>query len=529
MRSQFLSAVTGEGREVLFDLVKRRRVGRDGGVDLGTLAQVMKDCLDGIETEPLGEELDGQRRFVIGELEVHLGFGREEGGAQLAESGEVLAENHLAVTRSHCLAPCGIGLEFLIDRDAFAQPAGHLVARELQRDHVTEFVPEHGLPIGRVARLGEGAVGGDDAAETHSEVTWIAGHTESAHAEVLGLWENLHDRRRAQLQAVLGAQVGFGALQQGQHTLAVNHRFICGHADDKVAVGQRGELRHVLLESNQVKGGHVVGVGGVHLVGELPPFVLLAKTQQVHRELDFGRKESRIELQGPALASLSLGKAILLRELPADEMVHCRVRFPIEQGGFAGARFRLGIVSQMCQHRPIGPGLGMVRVHQKRSLQGIFRRGVFLAIDQVIGQQQIAGNVIGVLVQSRFEGTQHLTAVARGVGLGEAEKKIRVIRKLLQSLGKHFCRQRVIILGQSQVSACQIGLPTGRVALFGQIEELFEHAPRVCAQQQRCPAHRHQAWGILVSPHAVAAQVVDLAEQAGSLVDLAVLAEDFVS
>src|SRR6266516_7215559 len=91
LRSQFLGAVVGEGREVLFDLVERRRVGSNGGVDLGTLTQVMKNCLYGIETEPFGEELDGQRRFVIGELEVHLGFGREEGGAQLAQSCEVLA------------------------------------------------------------------------------------------------------------------------------------------------------------------------------------------------------------------------------------------------------------------------------------------------------------------------------------------------------------------------------------------------------------------------------------------------------
>jgi hypothetical protein len=85
----------------------------------------------------------------------------------------------------------GIGLQLLVNRDALAEPARHLVGRELERDHVAELVPQHGLPVDRAALVGRRAVGGDHAPETHAEVARIVGHAEGAHAEILLLGKDL--------------------------------------------------------------------------------------------------------------------------------------------------------------------------------------------------------------------------------------------------------------------------------------------------------------------------------------------------
>ena len=47
----------------------------DGLIDGRSVAQVVEDLLEGIESETLDQELDDQRRFVVSELEVQIALG----------------------------------------------------------------------------------------------------------------------------------------------------------------------------------------------------------------------------------------------------------------------------------------------------------------------------------------------------------------------------------------------------------------------------------------------------------------------
>src|SRR5581483_5812197 len=109
-----------------------------------------------------------------GELDVERGLRGHEGGAEFTDWLERVAQDHFAIAGSHRLAPRRIRLPFLINRNAFAEPARHLIAGYAQGNHMTKLMPEHGFPIRfMMACLGRRAVGGDDVPETNSQVTRI--------------------------------------------------------------------------------------------------------------------------------------------------------------------------------------------------------------------------------------------------------------------------------------------------------------------------------------------------------------------
>src|SRR5439155_36932 len=85
-----------------------------------------------------------------------------------------VAQNHFAITRCHRLAPGGIFPGFLIDRNAFAEPARHFIARQLQGDDVTKLMPEHGLPVCRVGRLRRRTVRRHDMPEADADKSWAS-------------------------------------------------------------------------------------------------------------------------------------------------------------------------------------------------------------------------------------------------------------------------------------------------------------------------------------------------------------------
>ena len=242
-RRQLLRAVTGEHGELGLQFCHRRRVLRDGHVNLRSLPEVLQNASNGTDAKTVHEKFHGQRRFVIGKLQMMIRFRGKESRAQFAQRREVLAQNHLPIQRVHLLSPCRVFLLFLENRNAFAQPPWHLVARERQGDHMTEFVPEDGVPIGRMAALRRRAICRDHFSEADPEVTRVPRHPERAHPEILRVRKNLDGHRRLQLETIFLPESRVGSIQERQHGLAVNGRLVGGHPHDEMAVRQRREFR----------------------------------------------------------------------------------------------------------------------------------------------------------------------------------------------------------------------------------------------------------------------------------------------
>ena len=62
------------------------------------------------------------------------------------------------------VAPFGVGGGFLMDRDAFGEPAGHQRIGEGERKDVAHFVPERGVPVESAGLAPGWAIEGDGGA-----------------------------------------------------------------------------------------------------------------------------------------------------------------------------------------------------------------------------------------------------------------------------------------------------------------------------------------------------------------------------
>lgn len=136
------------------------------------------------------------------------------------------------------------------------------------------FVPQHGLPIDRVAAARGGAVGGDDFAETDTQVARVVGHAEGSDAEILLLREDLDGGGGGEFEAVFRDERGAGAFEKSKNTGPVDGGLVGAHAHEEMVVGQGGEGRHGVLQGDEIVGGDVVRVGFVNLLGQRPAFVL---------------------------------------------------------------------------------------------------------------------------------------------------------------------------------------------------------------------------------------------------------------
>src|SRR5205823_2200410 len=110
------------------------------------------------------------------------------------------------------------------------------VARYMQRDYVTEFMPKDRLPIDRVPRMRRGPIGGDDAAEANAQITGIARHSEGTDSKIFLLGENFHDRLVFEIKPVFRAEIAARAAEQIQHLPAKHSGFMAAHAQNKIAV-----------------------------------------------------------------------------------------------------------------------------------------------------------------------------------------------------------------------------------------------------------------------------------------------------
>ena len=73
--------IEANGGKFFFDFGQRQGASGDGLVEAFAGAEIGEDFFQGVESEALDQELDHERRFVIGELEVQRSLGREKGAA----------------------------------------------------------------------------------------------------------------------------------------------------------------------------------------------------------------------------------------------------------------------------------------------------------------------------------------------------------------------------------------------------------------------------------------------------------------
>src|SRR5262245_8613528 len=104
------------------------------------------------------EILNGERRLEIGKLQVQRRRRTQERSAELADWYEAIAQQHGAVFGIDRLAPSFVGLPLFINRNAFAQPARHLVVGLGERDNVAILVVQSRLPAGGARALRRWAV-----------------------------------------------------------------------------------------------------------------------------------------------------------------------------------------------------------------------------------------------------------------------------------------------------------------------------------------------------------------------------------
>lgn len=314
-------AMFGEAGEFFFDFFDGGAALGDGLVDVDVFGEVVEDELEFFEAEALDEVFDDEGGFVVSELEVEIAGRGEEGGAEFTDRGEVFAEDHFPVMGVHGLAPGGVGLEFFVDGDAFAEPTGHFVVSDLKSDDVTELVPEDGFPVGGVSALGGGAVGGDDGAEADTEEAGVIGDAEGSDAEIFLFGEDFDGGGFGEGEAVFGAEGILGFLEELEGLLSVDFGFVSGHAEDEILVGESLEFLEAFLQSDEVEGGDVVGVFLIDFIGQAPAFFFVAEAQEVLGQLDGGGEAGRVLREGVTLEGRPFGEAIFLGEFTSDEMV----------------------------------------------------------------------------------------------------------------------------------------------------------------------------------------------------------------
>ena len=244
LRRQLLSALAGINRKFFFQRVQRRHVLGQRRINFDATAEVAQHAPQGVDAMAQNNELNHERRLKVGKLQVPRRLRSEKGGAQTSDLRHIAIQNHLSVLHIDPHPPGSARLPFLIDRDAFAQPARHFVLRHLQRHHVTKFMPQHRLPIRRPATVGCRAVGGNHPAKAHAQESRNIRHAERPHREILGVCENLYIGRIRELNFIFCRERLLRLSQQIKDPRTVNRCLILRHANHKIVRSQRRILGH---------------------------------------------------------------------------------------------------------------------------------------------------------------------------------------------------------------------------------------------------------------------------------------------
>src|SRR2546426_11047627 len=87
--SEVFGAFMGKVIEVFFNSGLGGGIFLDSLIDFKAFAQIAENSLQTLGTETLDEELDDERGFIIGKLEVHLGGWGKKGGAELGDGRQL--------------------------------------------------------------------------------------------------------------------------------------------------------------------------------------------------------------------------------------------------------------------------------------------------------------------------------------------------------------------------------------------------------------------------------------------------------
>ena len=124
--------------------------------------------------------------------------------------------------------------------------------------------------------------------EANAQIPGIAGHSEGADGKVFLIGKNFDTRRFGQFDTVFATQRFARASEQIENAVAVKLGFVRGHFDDEMVVGEGAELRHLIVERDEVVAGDIVIVLGMDGLGQSPSFVVLAEAQHVIGEITTG-------------------------------------------------------------------------------------------------------------------------------------------------------------------------------------------------------------------------------------------------
>jgi hypothetical protein len=146
------------------------------------------------------------------------------------------------------------------------------------------------------------------------------------------------------------------------------------------------------------------------------------------------------------LVLFAFGKAVLLRELLANQMINMGVRGPVAEGRVAVLLLQLGLVAQVGQHGPIGRSQRMLRIDQGHLLEHRVRLVVPLRVDVLIDHHQERANVVGVQLERRLQGRCGLVSVTFSKGACQAIVRVRIARVELDRLRESLSGQGIIVL-----------------------------------------------------------------------------------
>ena len=229
------------------------------------------------------------------------------------------------------------------------------------------------------------------------------------------------------------------------------------------------------MQRQEVERGHVVAVGLVRLPSQSPPFLILAKPQQILRELRLGRDIILAESQCLPLMRRALGEEVFRRELFADLVVHQRVGLPIFQAALARRPGFVRLVANGVDGGLQRPACGVVRIDLEDCLEDAFGLVVLLGVGLVVRLQQQRRDVVGVGEHRRVQRFLHLRRVALGVGLGQPIQQVGVLGIMPNRLRERPAGQLEVALGQGQFADCQQRLPVVGARLEHAVKQVLLH------------------------------------------------------
>ena len=319
------------------------------------------------------------------------------------------------------------------------------------------------------------------------------------------------------------------AFQQRERIRTVNLRFTRIHPHLEMLALQHGEMRDGVAQRREIERHHVVGIRLLHLLGKLPSLVILSEPQEILRELDLRRDESRVPLQRLALKRRTLGETILLRKLAPDEMRHRGIRRPQLQRLAARGIRALRVRAEIREHGAQRVRLGMARIDLQHLGELLAGLGVIFRINSVIRDEHARTGVTWIQLQHLFDLLLLRLVVARRECPRKAEVRLCVSGKFLHRRREALRCEREVVLRQREFAVREIRAGKIRAQFFHRIEKQLRHALRIRTEQDRRLAERHAIRRLAVGPLTLPAETIHLLLHLLRALRVTIRAEDIIA